>query len=127
MMRRARNRLKNAAPDSLVADLTRLPFADGSFDCITCGFVLEHVPDARVGLAEMARVLEPGGRILLIATEDSYFGAWTSRVWCCQTYNRQELMRTCESLGLLWKQELWYTRFHKLLRFGGICVEIQKQ
>ena len=65
-----------------------LPFADGAFDCITCGYVLEHVPDAR-RLAELARVMVPGGRMLLLTTEDSFGGAWTSRVWCCRTYNRE--------------------------------------
>jgi ubiquinone/menaquinone biosynthesis C-methylase UbiE len=127
MLRRARNRLKSSIPQSLVADLTRLPFADASFDCVTCGFVLEHLPDARLGLAELARVMVPGGRMLLLTTEDSYAGAWTSRMWYCRTYNRRELMATCNELGLIWKQELWYTRVHKLLRAGGICVEIQRQ
>ncbi len=60
MLRRARNRLKSDRPRFVVADLTRLPFADGSFDCVTCGYVLEHLPDARVGLAELSRVMLPG-------------------------------------------------------------------
>ena len=47
MLRRARNRLKSDRPRFVVADLTRLPFADASFDCVTCGYVLEHLPDAR--------------------------------------------------------------------------------
>ena len=57
MLRRARNRLKSSAPMHLVADLTRLPFADEVFDCVTCGYVLEHLPDARSGLSELARVM----------------------------------------------------------------------
>ena len=61
MLRRARNRLKSPVPDFVTADLTRLPFADGAFDCITCGYVLEHLPDPQPGLAEMARVLAKGG------------------------------------------------------------------
>ena len=60
MLRRARHRLKSDRPRFVVADLTRLPFADGSFDCVTCGYVLEHLPDARVGLAELSRVMLPG-------------------------------------------------------------------
>jgi len=129
MLCRARNRLKaktNRLPDHLVADLARLPFADNTFDCVTCGYVLEHVPDATIGLRELSRVMAPGGRLLLLATEDSISGAWTSRIWCCRTYNRRDLIRTCRKLGLVWKQELWFTRMHKLFRAGGICVEIQK-
>ena len=127
MLRRARTRLKSQRPRFVAADLTRLPFADGSFDAITCGYVLEHLPDARPGLSELWRVLVPGGRMLLLTTEDKFSGAWTSRFWCCRTYNRLELRRTCEELGLAWKNELWFTRMHKLLRAGGICVELEKR
>ncbi len=127
MLRRARTRLKNPLPSHVAADLCHLPFADGSFDCITCGYVLEHLPDARPGLAELSRVLQPGGRMLLLTTEDTFSGAWTSRFWCCRTYNRRELYETSHKLGLVWRKELWFTRMHKLLRAGGICVEIEKR
>ncbi|HEY4313858.1 MAG TPA: class I SAM-dependent methyltransferase [Pirellulales bacterium] len=127
MLRRARNRLKSDVPRHLVADLSRLPFADGSFDCVTCGYVLEHLPDARSGLSELARVMRPGSRMLLLTTEDSFSGAWTSRIWCCRTYNRQDLYRTCQDLGLSLNQELWFSRMHKVFRAGGICVELMKQ
>ncbi|MBI2824632.1 MAG: class I SAM-dependent methyltransferase [Planctomycetia bacterium] len=127
MMRRARTRLKSASPRHLVADLTRLPFADGAFDCVTCGYVLEHLPDARSGLSELARVMRPGAKMLLLTTEDNFSGAWTSRFWFCRTYNRQELFRTCRDLGLAWNKELWFSRMHKMLRAGGICVEIVKE
>jgi len=127
MLRRARTRLKSAIPEFVAADLAQLPFADGSFDCVTCGYVLEHLPDPQPGLAEMARVLKPGGRLLLLTTEDSFSGAWTSRLWYCRTYNRQELLRVCEDLGLICKQEIWFTRMHKAMRAGGICLEIEKR
>jgi ubiquinone/menaquinone biosynthesis C-methylase UbiE len=126
MLRRARNRLKSSRPRFVVADLTRLPFADAAFDCVTCGYVLEHLPDPRVGLSELSRVLVPGGRMLLLTTEDTFGGAWTSRVWCCRTYNRRELAQICEEVGLHWHRELWYTPMHKVLRAGGICVELVK-
>ena len=51
MLRRARDRLKSERPAFVVADLSALPFADDSFDGVTCGYVLEHVPDPRAGLA----------------------------------------------------------------------------
>ncbi len=126
MLRRARQRLKSDRPAFVVADVTALPFADGSFDGITCGYVLEHVPDPPQGLSELARVLRPGGRMLLLTTEDNFSGAWTSRFWYCRTYNRRELMTLCESLRLRWKNELWFTPIHRAIRAGGICVEIEK-
>jgi ubiquinone/menaquinone biosynthesis C-methylase UbiE len=126
MLRRARQRLKSDRPSFVVADVTSLPFADASFDGITCGYVLEHVPEPAKGLSELARVLAKGGRMLLLTTEDNFSGAWTSRIWYCRTYNRQNLMEMCESLGLHWKNELWFTPVHKAIRAGGICVEIEK-
>ncbi len=126
MLRRARIRLKSTRPTFVAADLAHLPFPDGSFDGLTCGYVLEHLPDPKPGLSEMARVLSKGGRMLLLATEDSFSGACTSRIWSCRTLNRQELKRLCEELGLRWKQELWFTRMHKVMRAGGICVELEK-
>lgn len=126
MLRRARQRLKSERPAYIAADLSALPFADAAFDGVTCGYVLEHLPDPRAGLGEIARVLCKGGRMLLLTTEDNFSGAWTSRFWCCRTYNRRELRKVCESLGLRWKKELWFTRVHRAIRAGGICVEIEK-
>jgi SAM-dependent methyltransferase len=46
-------------------DATDLDFADASMDAILCLDVLEHVPDFRAALREFARVLRPGGALLL--------------------------------------------------------------
>lgn len=67
----ARDRQQEFAADSpraglfalLAADALRLPFADDSFDAVICSEVLEHVPDWRAVLPEIARVLRPGGRL----------------------------------------------------------------
>lgn len=48
-------------------DVTRLSFADGSFEVVASFEVLEHVPDYRLALREMARVLGRGGQLLLTA------------------------------------------------------------
>ncbi len=45
------------------ADVTELPFEDGSFDVAHCHAVLMHVPDTKAALAEVKRVLKPQGLI----------------------------------------------------------------
>jgi ubiquinone/menaquinone biosynthesis C-methylase UbiE len=47
--------------DASVADVQRLPFADATFDLVVAAWMLYHVPDLERGLAEIARVLRPGG------------------------------------------------------------------
>jgi SAM-dependent methyltransferase len=49
----------------LRADVQRLPLPDACFDAILCHHVLEHVPDDRAALAELRRVLRPGGWAIL--------------------------------------------------------------
>ena len=126
MLRRARTRLKTTRPHFVAGDLTRMPFADNSFDCATVGWVLEHLPDPAPGLQEIGRVLQPGGRALLLATEDTFSGAVVSRTWKCRTYNRDELESACGEAGLPWTGQLWFTRIHRFFKMGGIMVEATK-
>jgi SAM-dependent methyltransferase len=51
--------------ESAVASLTRLPFADSEFDFVFCTEVLEHIEDDVRALRQIARVLRPGGTVLL--------------------------------------------------------------
>src|SRR5689334_1068931 len=65
MLELARRRL---GPDAelLVADLERpLPFGDGAFDDAVAGLVLHYLQDWTALLAELRRVLKPGGRLIL--------------------------------------------------------------
>jgi ubiquinone/menaquinone biosynthesis C-methylase UbiE len=47
-------------------DSERLPFASGSFDIVTCANSFHHYPRQDRAVAEMARVLRPGGRLMII-------------------------------------------------------------
>jgi SAM-dependent methyltransferase len=50
--------------DARVGDVQQLPFRDSGFDCAVANWMLYHVPDLDRGLAELARVLRPGGRLV---------------------------------------------------------------
>ncbi|MCK6573971.1 bifunctional demethylmenaquinone methyltransferase/2-methoxy-6-polyprenyl-1,4-benzoquinol methylase UbiE [Myxococcota bacterium] len=49
-----------------VGDAQALPFADGTFDGVTIAFGIRNVPDRPRALAEMARVVRPGGRVCIL-------------------------------------------------------------
>jgi glycogen(starch) synthase len=49
----------------VVGDLERLPFRNGAFPSVACDDTIEHVPDDVAAVAELARVLRPGGRAVL--------------------------------------------------------------
>ncbi|MFN2587084.1 MAG: class I SAM-dependent methyltransferase [Actinomycetota bacterium] len=51
--------------DAVRADLLRLPFADGSFDRVVASETLEHISSDSVAIAELSRVLAPGGRAVV--------------------------------------------------------------
>ncbi|GAA2809994.1 demethylmenaquinone methyltransferase [Saccharopolyspora taberi] len=55
---------KRAVP-MVAADALRLPFADDSFDAVTIMFGLRNLTDTVAGLREMARVVRPGGRLVV--------------------------------------------------------------
>jgi SAM-dependent methyltransferase len=52
-------------PTFVVGDVAALPFADRSFDLVVSTFSMHHWTDRSAGLAEIARVLRPGGRVLV--------------------------------------------------------------
>ena len=63
----------NSDPASafFACDLTAIPRGDGTYDGVICSSVLEHVPDPRAVLAELARVLAPTG-VLCLSTSGLY-------------------------------------------------------
>ena len=74
MLERGRNRLLDAgvmAP-AVQCDGEKLPFAEASFDCVTVAFGLRNMTRKDAALAEMRRVLRPGGRLVVLEF---------SRVW----------------------------------------------
>ena len=52
--------------DAQVGDIQELPFEDGTFDTVVAAWMLYHVPDLDRGLAEVARVLRPGGALIAV-------------------------------------------------------------
>jgi demethylmenaquinone methyltransferase/2-methoxy-6-polyprenyl-1,4-benzoquinol methylase len=64
MVELARAKRRSASPLFLVGDMMRLPFADATFDVVTTGYGIRNVPTIAPALAEVRRVLRPGGVLL---------------------------------------------------------------
>jgi len=79
MLEEGRTRLLNAGLagniDYVLADAEALPFAAGSFHCVTIGFGLRNVTDKDRALASLYRVLKPGGRLLVLEFSHADLGA----------------------------------------------------
>ena len=84
MLERARR--KSDAVKWIEGDMLALPFEDGSFEAATVGFGVRNVVDLEHGLAELARILVPGGRlgILEITTPTGllapFYRLWFDRI-----------------------------------------------
>jgi SAM-dependent methyltransferase len=103
-------------PDGAEADIKQgdalsLPFADAEFDRVVAAEVLEHIPDDEAAIAELARVLRPGGTMAVTvprwlpekvcwALSDAYHEVEGGHV---RIYRGHELVARLEAAGLVYE------------------------
>jgi len=125
----------------LLADAERLPFADGSFDCLTIGFGLRNVTDKAAALRSMHRVLKVGGQLLVLEFStpvapglkplyDAYsfkvlprLGQWVAKDAASYRYLAESIRMHPDQealLALLAEAGFSQTRYHNLT--GGIVA-----
>jgi SAM-dependent methyltransferase len=112
-LKEARDRLaevdaEHARSVALQGDALRLPFADATFDRIIIAEVLEHIPSDQAAMAELARVLKPGGLVAATvprwgpekvcwALSDAYHEVEGGHV---RIYRKSQLRARLEGVGL---------------------------
>ena len=82
----ARARRKAPTLEWMVGDVLALPFEAATFDAATIGFGIRNVSDLELGLAELRRVLRPGGRLAILEITRPrgllrpFFSLWFDRI-----------------------------------------------
>jgi SAM-dependent methyltransferase len=87
----------------------QLPFSEGTFDIVVSNHVIEHVPSADRHLAEVARVLKPGGIVYL---------ATPNRLWPREVHYRVYLLHWLPTTIFL-RLLKWLGRYHEDVRLLG--------
>jgi 2-polyprenyl-6-hydroxyphenyl methylase / 3-demethylubiquinone-9 3-methyltransferase len=94
--------------------LERLPFADGAFDAVVAADVLEHVPDLPAVVAELARVLAPGGRFAFDTINRT---PWS---WFTAVFGLERVLRMVPRDTHDWRLFIRPGELDRLLRAGGL-------
>ncbi|MEK8130116.1 class I SAM-dependent methyltransferase [Paenibacillus filicis] len=119
MLQAAENFIRGNGHDNVVfteGDAEQLPFADETFDRVTCRIAAHHFPDVPKFVSEAFRVLKPGGKLLLIdnvAPEADELDIF---------YNDVEKLRDPSHVRA-WKKSEWI----RVLELSGLRIELVKR
>lgn len=125
MVARAQRRLARFIPDRVslsVGDVTGIDAANGRFDAVFDFGIVHHVPDWRVSVAEVARVLRPGGRFYFEEVTRHALQRWSYRTFLehpeHDRFSGPEFVSACNDAGLDVADQ-WVERF-----FGDFVIGV---
>jgi 2-polyprenyl-6-hydroxyphenyl methylase/3-demethylubiquinone-9 3-methyltransferase len=99
--------------------LERLPFADGAFGAVVAADVLEHLPDLPAAVAELARVLAPGGSFVFDTINRT---PWS---WFTAVFGLERVLRMVPRGTHDWRLFIRPAELDRLLRGAGLApVEV---
>jgi SAM-dependent methyltransferase len=92
----------------VVADITRLPFADGTFASASSAETLEHIPGHEAAVAELARVLTPGSWLVgTVPAGPSQWSDWDDWAGHLRRYSAPEMAEILDRAGLEPEVVVW--------------------
>lgn len=100
------DRVSHPGIQRLLGDAGRLPLADGSVDAVVIADALHHLPDVDLAISEMARILEPGGVLLIRDFDPGSLRGWVIELleqvvqFESTFYRPDELTEKLEAAGL---------------------------
>jgi len=94
-------KLNHGGGGHVVADAVNLPFRTGTFSHVVSSEVLEHLPDDRAAIAEMARVMNPSGRLVITFPQGRHYFACDDRfVKHHRRYDLEEMLKLLDNAGI---------------------------
>lgn len=132
--RRKARFIRDCHPRTVVGSVTKLPFRDAAFSQVVSSEVIEHVPGQDSVLRELARVVRPGG-VLILSTPDYGRGPWRAIEALYKLvmpggyadehvshYDQGSLGRLLEGIGFrveAWDRMFWSILFVKARKVPG--------
>jgi ubiquinone/menaquinone biosynthesis C-methylase UbiE len=120
----------NTSKIDIVSDIISIPVEDDSFDYVLCTEVLEHIPDPGRAIQELARVLSPGGQLILTAPFASmthfspyFFSTGFSRFW----YEQQARINCLEITELTANGSWFDVLYTQLMIAPGMAEKLSKE
>lgn len=98
-LRAARRLQSTGAPDQVQGAFPALPLPAGGIDFCICTEVIEHLPDDRAALAELARIVRPGGYLLISVPRSHYWPAYLALMGHYRHYSGPELAMQLHEAG----------------------------
>jgi SAM-dependent methyltransferase len=120
-----------------VGDGEKIPFKDGSFDCVASLGSIEHFVSPENGIRELARVLKPGSRAVLLLPNSFYLGdilkvmrsGGYEEPWQIQekSLTREGWKKAIEQNGFIVEETLGYNKFPEFFQPGTFKVKSVKK
>ena len=127
MLRRGRARLKStAAAPTWRPTWCACPLPTAASTASPAATCWSTCPMLGLACRELARVMRPGRPDAAADHRGQFLGRWTSRFWCCRTYNRASSIAPARSWGWCGRKSSGSPACTSCCSAGGICVEIEK-
>jgi len=110
-----------------LGDMRKMPFRNGSFDLVVSSAAMEYLPKVEEGIAECARVLRPGGKLLIISTRRSLMGKLIAVLWRNKMLDPDQVRESMRSAGMKHVEKLqfpWY--FPHVIWWGMVLLGEKK-
>lgn len=105
-----------------LADMRRMPFRDETFDLVMTSAAMEYLPDVSEGISECGRVLRGGGRLLFIATRDSFMGKAIAATWKNKILSPALVRNSMEQAGINRIDTLRFPRCFPHVNWWGMAL-----